>query len=367
MFQKWLLIMVSFSTMLQNFKAHNGLFLIAENPMPPAPPHRTSSPIISTKSKSMDAPLPPLPPTITPHASTPPAIPLHTSTSAHPLANTPQLPPPRRSPPGISKNTPFLDITSSAPLSQSPHSSPTPQRKGYAELQFENGNLNTSKTSPIPERRHQPDVPNKFSYSKLQFEGDKEKEKELESGEVSKKGKKPPPPPRYQGNMMKNLTESNLQKAENRGRSKPTSLPDIKAGQQNLDYAEVVFSNKTAVSPLVSRRILGAPSDDPPPGNQMTPTSVGTVEYATVILTPKVEVRTTKNDKDKPRPDGYENFDFNPILQKEKDSGYANFDFSPSPSAGRDSSNLTQGPTVVGSARLIRPDHPQPKPQPKPR
>ena len=312
----------------------------------------------------MEAPLPRLP--SPPHASTPPPIPLHTSTSAHSLANTPQLPPPRRSP-GVSKKalSLSLDITlSSAPLSQSPHSSPTPRRKGYAELQFENGSLNTSKVSPIPERRHQPDVPNKFNYSKLQFE---EEKKELESGEVSKKAKKPTPPPKYQGNMMKNMTESNLQ-AENRvssskGRSKPTSLPDIKAGQQHLDYAEVVFTNKTAVSPSASRCILGPPicSDDSPPGNQVTPTSIGTVEYATVILKPKVEVRN--NNKDKPRPDGYENFDFKPILQKEKDSGYANFDFSPNPSMGRDSSNLTQGPTVAGSARLVRPDHPQPKPR----
>ncbi len=301
----------------------------------------------------MDAPLPSLPP-----SSSPPPPPPHASTSAHSSGNALQSSPSKRSP-AVSRKISLDLAPSSVPLPRSPRSSPTPTRKGYTELQFENSSPNTAKFSPVPERREVRDVPNKFNYSKLQFENDKEKEHELVSSKVAKKPPPPPryPPPRYQGKMMKNFTDSSLQNAEHglcKGRS---SLPTI---EKNLDYAEVVFDN-SRMSPSTPHCVLEAPNETPPQEDHSSPrTDAPSVLYSTVILT-QTHQKVKKNDKvkDKPRPDGYENFDFNP--NKQIDDGYVNFDFAPT--SKRQADDLTHGPTVTGSARLLKSDAPQAKPR----
>lgn len=348
-----------------HFVCNSSNTLCTGSKSPEAPPNK--SPLMSVKSKSMDAPLPSLPP-----SSSPPPPPPHAST--HSSGNTSQSSPVRRSPGGLKKPV-SLDVSSSpVPTPRSPRSSPTSARKGYAELQFENGSVNTTKMSPVPERRQLPDAPNKFSYSKLQFEDDKEKECELKSnGKVAKKP--PPAPPRYQGQMMKNATETNLKSPEQgapKGRSKPNSLPSFLPGEQNLDYAQVVFSDNSRASPLMPHRsIMEKLSENPPQDDHPPPRPAdGTVLYSTVILTQTLPQEVKKNDKtkDKPRPDGYENFDFNP--KKPKDDGYVNFDFAPTsskrPNSAQGSSkrpNSAQGPTVAGSARLLKNDGPQAKPR----
>ncbi len=324
----------------------------------PEPSTKKLSPLISVKSKSMDAPLPSLPP-----SSSPPPPPPHASTH-----HSSQLSTVKESPNGLKKPATLEFPHSPIPPSRSPRSSPTPTRKGYAELQFDDGSINTLKASPVCERRQLSDVPNKFSYSKLNFE--KETENELESN--VKGTKKPPPaPPRYQGQMMKNLTETNQQNSEHKalkGRSKLNSQPNFKSEELNLDYAEVVFSDNTKASPLIPHCIVEDPIEKPSQDDHPPPRLDRTVQYSTVILTQKPQEEKKKEKaKDKPRPDGYENFDFNPNKQnkqKKDDDGYVNFaDFAPGPTTSKRPGSA-QGPTVAGSARLLKNDG---QPQAKPR
>ena len=179
--------------------------------------------------------------------------------------------------------------------------------------------------------------------------------------------------------MAKSVTESNVQNPHSSSngthshsngahsrpkaspRSKPTSLPDLKAQpkkNRELDYAEVVFNNNPAVSPSATRRILATPTDEPVSGS-----SASRVSYATVILTnpePKPQTSSSKP----PKSSGYEIVDFDPNLSKDnkKASGYVNFDFA-SGSRGDDDSQsiLTNGPKVAGSARLINTDPKKPR------
>ena len=125
--------------------------------------------------------------------------------------------------------------------------SPSAQRKGYIELEFQNGMSNLkSAQNPLPVPRRggiPPDSRTKFNYTKVVFEteGRKEKEREFENdGETAKKNKPLPPTPLPHSSA----SDSNILVPQPAPRhKKPKSLVDVqKSNSKSLDYTALDFS-----------------------------------------------------------------------------------------------------------------------------
>ena len=131
--------------------------------------------------------------------------------------------------------------------------SPSAQRRGYIQLEFQNGTSNLctaqggSNPTPLPRRGIPPDSRTKWSYSTVVFEaeGRKEKEREFENdGATVKKNKPLPPPPR----SKISVSDSNLAAPQPVPRQKkPNSLVDVKKQTSQprgeLEYAALEFTH----------------------------------------------------------------------------------------------------------------------------
>ena len=128
--------------------------------------------------------------------------------------------------------------------------SPTDQRKGYVQLEFQNGmsKLKSANSTPAPEPQQLPrDVRTKWGYSTVVFDKDAQKEKEFEFAETTKKNKPLPPPP-----GRKTTSDSSILAPQPVPRNKkPESLTDLNKGSdpRGLEYAAIDFTSAANTPP----------------------------------------------------------------------------------------------------------------------
>lgn len=126
--------------------------------------------------------------------------------------------------------------------------SPYAERKGYAQLQFQNGtsNMQSQNSTPVPEPDLPRDLRTRWDYSTVVFDSDTQKERELENGEGIKKNKPLPPPP----GSNKSTSDSILAPQPAPRQKKPQSLTDVRNAnnQHGSAYDNVDFSPTTAQS-----------------------------------------------------------------------------------------------------------------------
>lgn len=128
--------------------------------------------------------------------------------------------------------------------------SPYAERKGYAQLEFQNGTSNFHSPSPTPTSVPDSDLPRdirtRWDYSTVVFDSDTQKEKELENGEGIRKNKPLPPPPPG----SKSTSDSLIAPQPAPRQKKPHSLTDVRNANNQLGsaYDNVDFSPTTAQS-----------------------------------------------------------------------------------------------------------------------
>ena len=127
--------------------------------------------------------------------------------------------------------------------------SPSAQRRGYVQLEFQNGlsSLSSQNQVPVPKRGIVPDSRTKWNYSTVVFDtqGQKEKESEFENDSGTKKRGKPLPP--TPAGFKSSMSDPNiLTPLPAHRHKKPQSLGGITEpnGRQRkeLEYAAIEFS-----------------------------------------------------------------------------------------------------------------------------
>ena len=167
--------------------------------------------------------------------------------------------------------------------------SPSSQRRGYIQLEFQNGtsNIRSQQTPSVPAPMKRGITPTKFNYSKVVFdkETQKRKESEFENDDNNSTAKKknkplPPPPPGTSSKVKTSSSDSNMLAPQPVPRKKPQSLTDLRQQQQQqqtngqqkgLEYAAIGFSppsstteNGTAAIPSGATNGRKAPPKLPP-------------------------------------------------------------------------------------------------------
>jgi hypothetical protein len=108
--------------------------------------------------------------------------------------------------------------------------SPPSQRRGYIQLEFQNGvsNLRSQKPPPLPKKAVFPESRTKWDYSTVVFDtdGGKEKEREFENDASGDKRKKPLPPPPPPGSKSSSVSDSSI--------VAPPPIPRQQKKQQSL-------------------------------------------------------------------------------------------------------------------------------------
>ena len=126
---------------------------------------------------------------------------------------------------------------------------PSAQKRGYVQLQFQNGtsNLQSPNSAPTPTESGLPkDIRTKWGYSTVVFGKDAQKEKELEVAAGTKRNKPLPLPPP----VDKSTSDLNIGAPQPVPRQKkPQSLTDVRTtnGQSGLEYTDVDFSAPNTV------------------------------------------------------------------------------------------------------------------------
>jgi hypothetical protein len=126
--------------------------------------------------------------------------------------------------------------------------SPSSQRRGYVQLQFQNGTSSLTPISPPKREIIPPDSRTKWSYSTVVFEAQRgQKEKEFESDFGAKKKNKPLPP--TPSSFKSSMSDSNILAPQPAPRSQKKLQPlDVaKPNDQQRSYAAIDFSAQSPV------------------------------------------------------------------------------------------------------------------------
>ena len=165
--------------------------------------------------------------------------------------------------------------------------SPSAQRRGYIQLEFQNGNSNLQAQNSIPSaanRNIPPDIRTKWDYTTVVFDKNAQKEKEFENDGTTTKKNKPLPPPPGSGNST---SDSNIVTPQPAPRQrKPQSLTDIKQpAERGMNYVDVDFSPSSSTPTQNGKRELPKlPPKDPP---ELPPKEDGKIKKELPRLPPK--------------------------------------------------------------------------------
>ena len=134
--------------------------------------------------------------------------------------------------------------------------SPSSQRRGYVQLQFQNGTPSLN-PAPLPKREMlPPPARTKWSYSTVVFEAQPKQREDLDNDLSPDKKNKPLPP--TPGSFKSSMSDSNILALQPMARKKPQSLADLEKPtshpRRGLDYADIDFSPQT---PTQNGNLLG--------------------------------------------------------------------------------------------------------------